>query len=206
LKNEDGESPRLPKERINFFRGQADREAEKSGMTSESLKAYEKLQRRLFRQTVHRIWTMVKSGRIDELSGKESGLAVIIKDHEEYCDHFENTDILDGREYDAGMTFNPFVHISTHQMVEDQLSSNSPMETVLFCEAMEDNGMSRHEAVHLIMMILVRVITASAVNRQSFDTARYKRLLAACAQAEPSDVEGMIEADFSSNSYRQGLH
>ncbi len=149
---------------------------------------------------------MVKSGRVDELSGKETGLASIIKDHEEYCDHFENTDILDGREYEAGMKFNPFVHISTHQMVEDQLSSNSPIETVLFCEAMEDKGMSRHEAVHCIMMILIRVITISAANRKPFDAARYKRLLDACGQAEPSEVEGVILADFSSNKNRHDLH
>jgi len=175
-------------------------------MTSEPLKAYEKQQRKLFRQTVHRIWKMVKSGKVDEVSEKETGLALIIMDHEEYRDHFENTDILDGREYEAGMIFNPFVHISTHQMVEDQLSSNSPIETVLFCEAMEDNGVSRHEAVHFIMMILIRVITASTVSRQPFDAARYKRLLDACGQVEPSEVEGVIEADFSSNNCRQNLH
>ncbi|MHB9097588.1 MAG: DUF1841 family protein [Syntrophales bacterium] len=175
-------------------------------MTGDSSKVQEKQQRRLFRQTVHRIWEMVKSGRVDELSEKENRLAFIIMDHGEYCDHFENTDILDGREYEAGMKFNPFVHISTHQMVEDQLSSSSPIETVLFCEAMEDKGMSRHEAVHFIVMILIRVIAASAVSRQPFDAARYKRLLDACGRVEPSEVEGVIEADFSRNNYRQDLH
>ncbi len=169
-------------------------------------KAYEKLQRKRFRQTVHRLWKMVKAGTVDELSEKENRLARIIMDHQEYHDHFENTDILDGREYEAGMKFNPFAHISTHQMVEDQLSSSSPIETVLFCEAMEEKGMPRHEAVHLIMMILIRVIAVSAANRQPFDTARYKRLLDACGRVEPSEVEGMIEADFSSNAYRQDLH
>jgi hypothetical protein len=175
-------------------------------MTDDSLKAYEKQQRKLFRQTVHRIWKMVKSDRVDELPEKEAGLASIIREHGEYRDHFENTDILDGREYEAGMTCNPFVHISTHQMIEDQLSSNSPIETVLFCEAMEDKGMPRHEAVHFIMMILVRVITASAANRQPFDAARYKRVLDVCGQAEPSEVEGVIEADFSGKIYRLDLH
>jgi hypothetical protein len=175
-------------------------------MTDHSLKAYEKQQRKLFRQTVHRIWEMVKSDRVDDLTEKEAGLASIIREHGEYCDHFENTEILDGREYEAGMTCNPFVHISTHQMVEDQLSANSPIETVLFCEAMEDRGMSRHEAVHFIMMILIRVLAASAASRQPFDAARYKRLLDACSHAEPSEVEGVIEADFSSDRGRHDLH
>ncbi|MHB8908453.1 MAG: DUF1841 family protein [Syntrophales bacterium] len=175
-------------------------------MKDASLKAYEKQQRKLFRQTVHRIWKVVKSGRVDELPEKEAGLAAIIGEHGEYRDHFENTEILDGCEYEAGMTCNPFAHISTHQMVEDQLSANSPIETVLFCEAMEDKGMSRHEAVHFIMRILIRVIAASAANGQPFDAVRYKRLLDACGQAEPADVEGVMEADFSSNNSRQGLH
>jgi hypothetical protein len=175
-------------------------------MKNDSSKGYEQQQRKRFRQTVHRIWKMVKAGRSDELSEKETGLAGIIGDHGEYGDHFENTDILDGREYEAGTRFNPFVHISTHQMVEDQLSSGSPIETVLFCEAMEDKGMSHHEAVHCVMMILVRVINASAVNRQPFDAARFKRLLDACGRMEPSEVEGVIEADFTGNDCRQDLH
>ncbi len=175
-------------------------------MTDDSVKAQEKKQRRLFRQTVHRLWKMVKSGRVDELSEKENRLAFIIMDHEEYCDHFENTEILDGREYEEGMQFNPFAHISTHQMVEDQLSASSPIETVLFCEAMEERGMQRHEAVHFIMMILIRVMAASVVSGQPFDSARYKRVLDACGRAEPSEVQGVIDADFSGGRRRQDLH
>ena len=175
-------------------------------MTDDSATAQEKRQRRLFRQTVHRLWEVVKSGGIDELSEKENRLASIIMDHQEYHDHFENTEILDGREYEAGMRFNPFAHISTHQMVEDQLSASSPIETVLFCEAMEEKGMPRHEAVHIIMMILIRVIAASAKSGQPFDAARYKRILDACGRAKPSEVQGVIDADFSGNTGCRDLH
>jgi hypothetical protein len=175
-------------------------------MTGNASKTSEKLQRKLFRQNVHRIWRMVKSGRRDELSEKDNNLAEILMDHEEYSDHFENTDILDGREYEAGATFNPFLHISTHRMVEDQLSANSPIETVLFCESMEDRGFSRHEAIHFIIMILLHVIHASASGNQPFDATRYKRLLTKCKEVEPSEMEKVIEEDFSSNKYRQDLH
>ena len=104
----------------------------------------EKLQRMLFRQNIHRIWCMVQSGRRNELSEADNNLAEILVDHEEYGDHFENTDILDGREYEAGAAFNPFLHISTHRMVEDQLLADSPVEAALFCETMEGRGFSRH--------------------------------------------------------------
>jgi hypothetical protein len=175
-------------------------------MTSDESRKSEKLQRKLFRQNVHRIWSMVKSGRRDELSEKDKYLAEILIDHEEYSDHFENTDILDGREYEAGATFNPFLHISVHRMVADQLSANSPIETALFCETMEDRGFSHHEIIHFIIMILLHVIHASASGNQPFDAARYKRLLTKCKEVEPSEMEKVIEEDFSSNKYRQDLH
>ncbi len=175
-------------------------------MTDEDAKAHEKLQRRFFRENVHRIWEMVKAGRRNELSEKDNDLALIIMDHQEYSDHFENTDILDGREYDAGTQFNPFLHISTHQMVEDQLAADSPAETTLFCEAMEEKGLSRHDAVHFIIMILLHVLYTSKANRQSFDKVRYRRLLDACSKVEPTEIEGVIEREFSTRNYRKDLH
>ena len=158
------------------------------------------------RQNIHRIWSMVKSGRRDELSEADNYLAEILMEHEEYSDHFENTEILDGREYEAGVTFNPFLHISTHRMVEDQLLADSPVETVLFCETMEAKGFSHHDAIHFIIMILLHVMYISASGNRPFDTTRYKRLLTKCKEVEPSEMEKVIEEDFSSNQYRQELH
>ena len=169
-------------------------------------KTYEKLQRKFFREKVHNIWVLLKSGSLDELSEKDAKLAAVILNHQEYRDHFENKDILDGREYEAGMTFNPFLHLSMHEMVEDQLSANSPIEAALFCETMEDQGLSRHDAIHFIIMILVRVIFDSASNRKSFDALRYKRLLTECRTIEPPEIEGWIEAEFSGKKYRKDLH
>jgi hypothetical protein len=175
-------------------------------MTSDASKKSEQRQRMLFRQNIHRIWGMVQCDRRDELSEKDTYLAEILMDHEEYGNHFENTDILDGREYEAGVTFNPFLHISTHQMVEDQLLADSPVETALFCETMEGRGFPRHEVIHFIIMILLHVMYASASGNRPFDAARYKRLLTKCKDIEPSEMEGVIENDFSSNQYRQDLH
>ena len=171
-------------------------------MKSES----EKLQRKLFRQNIHRIWGMVQSGRRDELSEKDNDLAEILMDHEEYGDHFEDIGILDGREYEAGATFNPFLHISIHKMIEDQLLADSPVETALFCEAMEGKGFPRHEVIHFIIMILLHVMYASASGKRPFDAARYKRLLTKCRDVEPAEMERVIENDFSGNPYRQDLH
>lgn len=174
-------------------------------MTGNASRKEEKQQRMFLRQNIHRIWSIMKSGRRDQLSDRDNHLAEILMDHEEYGDHFENTDILDGREYEAGMTFNPFLHISTHKMVEDQLSADSPIETAIFCEAIEERGFSRHEAIHFVIMILLHVIYASASTKRPFDAARYKRLLTICKEVDPSQIDEVIEEDFSKR-YRQDLH
>jgi hypothetical protein len=174
-------------------------------MTVADPKTYEKLQRRKFRESIHRIWMMAKEGRINELSARENELAQILLDHQQYGSHFESTDILDGRAYEAGAAFNPFLHISTHQMVEDQLTAESPIETVLFCESLEDRGFSRHDAIHFIMMILIQVLYASASSGHPFDAPRYRRLLEECRGVEPSRIEGIIEADLTTNPYQRDL-
>jgi hypothetical protein len=175
-------------------------------MASAASNESEKLQRKLFRQHIHRIWSMVKAGRRDELSETDNRLAEILMVHGEYCDHFGNTEILDGREYEAGAKFNPFLHISTHRMVEDQLLADSPAETALFCKTMEGRGFSRHEIIHSVIMILLHVMYVSASCRRPFDAARYKRLLTKCRVVGPSEMEKVIEDDFSSNQHRHDLH
>jgi hypothetical protein len=175
-------------------------------MNESDLKTYEKLQRIIFRKKVHRLWNVMKSGKPDQLSEKDKKLANLIIEHEQYSDHFENTDILDGNEYEAGKLFNPFFHISTHQIVEDQLASKTPIETALFVEETQDKGVSRHEAIHFVIMILIHLIHVSATSGQPFDAERYKRLLNRCRDVEPSDIEKVIEDDFSSYKTRRDLH
>ena len=170
------------------------------------VEAHRRLQRKQFRQNIHRIWEMVKAGRRNELSDRDNDLALILMEHQEYADHFENTAILDGREYDAGSQFNPFLHISTHQMVEDQLAADLPPETGFFCEAMEEKGLSRHEAVHFVIMILLHLLYSSAAVGRHFDKTRYRRLLERCTGAEPSEVEGIVERDFAGEDRRKDLH
>jgi len=164
-------------------------------MSKDESRTNEQLQRKFFRQSVHYLWEVVKAGKLDELSDKERNMAKIILKHKEYADHFENKDILDGREYEAGAAFNPFFHLSIHQMVEDQLASNTPTEAVSFCKAMESKGLSHHDAVHYLMMILIHVVYASTSTGEPFDLVRYKQLLNECRDIEPFEIDGFISTD-----------
>jgi len=175
-------------------------------MTDDTLRKAAIQQRQLFRQTVYRIWGMVKDDRRAELSEKENNLAEILTDHEEYSDHFENIDILDGREYEAGLLFNPFLHISSHLMVEDQLSANSPTEAILFYKAIEAKGCSHHQAIHFMIMILLHVMHESASGMRPFDANRYKRLLTKCKEVETTEIDKIIENDLLENQDCQAIH
>ena len=168
-------------------------------MTDSFAKTYENLQRQSFRRIINKVWNTVKEGNSFELSEEEQKLYNILLDHQEYQEYFENEDLLDGGEYEFGEGINPFLHISLHQMAEDQLASETPVEASLLCESIEKMGHSRHEAIHVIIMILIHMIFDAYKNQKPFNEERYKRLLVKCRKVKPAEMQSVVERDFSSN-------
>ena len=168
-------------------------------MTDSFAKTYENLQRQSFRRIINKVWNMVKEGNSFELSEEEQKLYNILLDHQEYQKYFEDEDLLDGSEFEISEGINPFLHISIHQMAEDQLASETPVEAALLCESIEKIGYSRHEAIHVIMMILIHMIFDAYKNQKPFNEDRYKRLLVKCRKVKPAEMQSVVERDFSSN-------
>ena len=168
-------------------------------MTDSFAKTYENLQRQSFRMTINKVWNTIKEGHSVELNQENQKLYQILLDHQEYKEYFENEDLLDGSECPASEGFNPFLHVSLHQMAEDQLASETPVEASLLCESIEKMGHSRHEAIHVIIMILIHVIFDAFKNNKLFDNGRYIRLLVKCRKVKPSEMQDVVERDFSSN-------
>ena len=168
-------------------------------MTDSFAKTYENLQRQSFRKTINKVWNMVKEDNLSILDQAEQKLSLIIMDHKEYSDYFENKDLLDGREYKMGEGLNPFLHISLHQMVEDQLALETPIEAILFCESLEMTGYSRHEAIHAIIMILIHLIYDAYKKEKPINEEQYKRLLVKCSKVKPSEIQSVVELEFTSN-------
>jgi len=142
---------------------------------------------------------MIKAGDYIELSQEEQKLAMIILNHQEYKEYFEDEYLLEGSEYAVADGFNPFLHISLHQMAEDQLASETPIEAALLCESIEAMGYSRHEGIHVIIMILIHLVFDAYENNRPFDEKRYKRLLVKCRKVKPSEMQDVVEREFSSN-------
>lgn len=163
---------------------------------SDFSKNYENLQRQAFRKAVHRIWGMIQAGLMDEMTEPEYRIAAILLAHPEYEDVYEDTEILDGREFDTGSEGNPFLHVSFHQMIEDQLASGNHKELSFFVEVMENKGYDRHEIIHAVIKILIRMLSDAINNNKSIDVNRYKRLLTRFGNIELDEVPDALDREF----------
>jgi hypothetical protein len=168
-------------------------------VTDRFAKTIETLNRQSFRRTINKVWNTIKEGHSVELNQEEEKLYHILLEHQEYQEYFENEDLLDGSECPASEGFNPFLHISLHQMAEEQLASETPIEAALLCESIEKMGHSRHMAIHVIIMILIHMIFDAFKNNKPFDNERYRRLLVKCRKVKPSEMQNVVEREFSSN-------
>jgi hypothetical protein len=175
-------------------------------MTDNFSKIYESLQQKHLRLNIHRIWKAAQSCHLDDLFEEDYKLYMIMQDHEEYREQFENADTLTEHEYDPNTEVNPFLHISLHQMVEDQIASNAPIETGLFYEAKEDQGYHRHEIVHLISVILIRVTWDALLQRKPFDESRYRQILKTYREKSPEEIPQAFEKEFRETQHRSDLH
>ena len=166
-------------------------------MAQEFTKVFEELKQQKHRQNLHRIWTMATSDKTDELKEEERKIAQIMIEHEEFHTQFDIADHLAEHDYDPNNEINPFIHIDIHLAVEGQLESGEPVETEIFVETMEAKGISRHEAIHCVGMILARLAYESVQKLKYFDLYWYKELLNNLKDLEPSEIEDALEKELT---------
>ena len=135
---------------------------------------YEKLQRRMVLQKMHSIWKVAQSGDLGGLKDEEKQIAHIMLEHEEFNDEFSNTEALFDYEYNPGYEINPFMHISIHIAVENQLKQKEPVEAFEFYNAMKEKGLLDHEIIHRIGFIFMHLIFDTLRHLKSFDGERYR--------------------------------
>ncbi len=157
------------------------------------------LQRQAFRRAVHRVWAMIQADLIDEMNDAEGRLARILLDHAEYEDVFEDEEVLDGHEFYTGPEGNPFLHVSFHKMVEDQLESGRIKELRLFFEAMAARGYDRHEVIHAVIEILLYLLYSSLSQDLPLDVKRYHLLLTRYSSLRLEDISEALKLEFGSH-------
>jgi hypothetical protein len=151
--------------------------------------------RRGNRQYLYGIWRKAQSGQLNDLTEEEKRLAEIMLAHSDaYFNQFEFADVLADHEFDPDEV-NPFMHVALHALLEKQINDHEPIEALQFYNAMLRNRCSTHEAIHLLMAILIRFIFPILSKKRSrFDRDGYRKLLKTCKTRRPEKVMAFLES------------
>jgi hypothetical protein len=89
--------------------------------------------RELNRENLHRIWRCARDEKLEDLNEEEQQLGQIMLQHsDEFFNQFEFADVVADREFDPESEVNPFLHITLHAVIEDQLRDRDPIEAFQF--------------------------------------------------------------------------
>jgi hypothetical protein len=130
------------------------------------------------RETFFAAWRKYRVG--EPLVGIE-GLALdIILQHPEYQDLLEHPDKYAHRDYSDEL--NPFLHMSLHVALEEQLSIDQPPGIVLRFSDLLARSRDRHEALHQALECLAETVWRAQRERAAPDAAAYLECLATRAR------------------------
>ena len=128
-----------------------------------------------FRQHLRLIWEVSALDQ-EGLSKEDQLLVEIMQLHPQYYGLWERLDEVSNEELQRDGT-NPVMHVLIHQIIENQIAGQSPPETAKTLEQLQQQGLSRHEAVHKIGEVLASDMAEMMQSQQSFDNQRYVQSL-----------------------------
>jgi hypothetical protein len=118
------------------------------------------------------IWRAIQAG--DELEGEEAIIGTIMQDHPEYREAWDREE--PPREPDYTIEgINPFLHVSTHLVVENQAALGEPPEVREARDRMQRNGRTPHDAAHRIGTVLAEEIQKALLAGRPVNISRYRR-------------------------------
>lgn len=146
------------------------------------------------REHFHFLWQKAKSGELEDLDEEEQRLAKIMLAHsDEYFNQFEFADVLADRQFDPESEVNPFLHISFHAAAEKQVKDRNPIEAFQFYNAMIRGKRTRHEAIHLLMTILIKFFFPVLKEGVEFDLNGYRNLLKTYKSRNPDKISRLLQ-------------
>jgi len=152
--------------------------------------------RKMTRQRMHDIWEIAKTGDLDVLNGDDKRLAQAMLEHqEEYSNQFEIADLTYDHEFDAETEGNPFLHITLHVVVENQLEAKEPIEAYQFYNSMRGKKYSHHNTVHLIASILAPLIVSALQRNRAPGMKKYRSLLKKHKNKRPEKIWSLLDRD-----------
>jgi hypothetical protein len=154
-----------------------------------------KLFRSANREHLHSLWEKAKNNDLEDLTDEDKRLAEVMLMHEdEFFNEFEFADVLHEREFDPDTDVNPFLHITIHTAVENQLAAKDPIEVFQFYNAMRKKKCSHHDTIHLIGAILVPLMFDTMKHQKPFDNDRYVSMLKKYKSRKPDKIWALLDS------------
>jgi hypothetical protein len=154
---------------------------------------FEKL-RQLNQEHFRYIWQSARSRQLDGLTEEEQRLAEIMLAHsDEFFNQFEFADLLENYTLDPDSEVNPFLHIVLHAVAEKQVEGRDPIEAFQFYNTMRQKKCSRHEAIHLLMAILIHFLFPALKKKGQIQLAHYLKLLKEYKSRKPEKIISLLE-------------
>jgi len=130
------------------------------------------------RRHMRLVWEM--SG-VDEsaLNDDDRVLVEVMRMHPEYYDLWGQLDELSQEEIERDGT-NPILHVTIHQIVENQIANGEPAEAAKTLQRLMKQGKTRHQALHEVGKVLTEemfeVLKANRPYNERRYVARLRRL------------------------------
>jgi hypothetical protein len=155
-----------------------------------------KIMKRSNREHLHQIWEMARNGNLDALDGEEKRLGQVMLEHkDQYHNQFEFADVLGDHEIDPDSEENPFLHVTFHVIVENQLEARYPIEVYQFFNAMRQKKVPRHETIHLIAALLAPLVIGTLKRQEPPKMEEYKALLKRFKGKKPQKIYDWLDQD-----------
>ncbi|MBX9963070.1 MAG: DUF1841 family protein [Burkholderiales bacterium] len=115
-------------------------------------------------------WRKYRAGQ--PLEGLEKLVVGVLTEHPEFHEMLDAPERYKRADYDGART-NPFLHLSLHLAVEEQLSIDQPPGVRAAHQQLVARHGSEHEARHHVMACLVETLRDAQTRGGTFDTPRY---------------------------------
>jgi len=129
-------------------------------------------QLRAHRQILWDAWQRAKDHL--PLDAMQVRIARVIEMHPEHHHFFDDMESFLDRDFHVDDGMNPYLHLSLHLALEEQIATKQPQEVATALEhMMTHQGISRHDALHRILEILAESVYYAQREGRDPDVLQY---------------------------------
>jgi len=108
------------------------------------------------------------------LNALEVRIARVIAIHPEYHSMFDDMESFLDRDFAVDDGMNPYLHLSLHLALEEQVAIHQPPEVSACLEfLMQRKGMDRHDALHVLLDVLAETVYFAQRKGEEPDVSSY---------------------------------